>query len=47
MLNWHSVENTNHGVIKQEIILSIRIYLVLLPFFHTTRHTDTNKRVCQ
>ena len=30
MLKWHSVENANHGVIKQEIILSVRIYPVLL-----------------
>jgi hypothetical protein len=28
MLKWHSVENANHGVIKQEIILSVRVYLV-------------------
>jgi hypothetical protein len=35
MLKWHSVENVNHGVIKQELILSVRICSVLLTFFHT------------
>jgi hypothetical protein len=30
-------------VIKQEIMLSVRICFVLLPSFHPPRHTNPNK----